>query len=199
MAKTEKFSLSFTVNNFSEVKEPLYSPPIIAHNLKWRILIEPTNIEKDGQPKKKLGYFLRGEGPDGGSEESHWSCQATAELRVIAVKQGASNHSKEISHLFNSKIKDWGFKHFMDWADIEKPGEGLIEDNSVTFLARVTAEEPQRCQRCEERTCKVCLKEEVEILFDPCGHLSTCTKCSSGLNECPICRRKINKKIRAFV
>ena len=208
MGKTEKFSLSFTVNNFSEVKEDLLSQPVIAHDLKWSILIQPDIIEKNGQQKKKLGYFLRCDGPDGGGEDSYWSCQATAELRVMAVKQGTANLSKEISHLFNSKIIDWGFKHYhcMDWADIESTQRGLIEDNSVTFLAHVTAEEPQRCQRCEERTCerceeracKVCMKDEVSILFDPCGHICTCTKCSSGLNECPICRGKIIKKIRAF-
>ena len=201
MGKTDKFSLSFTISNFSHVKNELLSPPVIAHNLKWRILIKPTIIGQDGQKKGvlHLGYYLQCDGSDGGSEASSWSCQATADLRVIAAKQGVDNASRKITHLFNSKNDNWGFKDYMKWADAESTKRGLIEDNSVTFLVRVTADEPQRCERCEERTCKVCLKEEVCILFDPCGHLSICTKCSSDLNECPICRRKINKKIRAFV
>ena len=202
MGKTEKFSLSFTVNNFSEVKEDLLSQPVIAHDLKWRILIRPTNIEQDGQQKKMLGYFLQCDGPDGGSKASSWSCQASADLRVIAVREAWLNVSKKVGgpeNLFSSKNKCWGYIDFMEWADVENPWGGLIENNSVTFLASITADEPLLCERCEERACKVCLKEEVCIVFDPCYHLATCTKCSSSLKECPICRGKINKKTRVFV
>ena len=199
MGNTEKFSLSFTVNNFSEVKERLLSPPVMAHNLKWRIVIKPNNIEENrGQQKKTLGYFLRCDGPDGGSESSSWSCQATIDLRVMAVKQGVDNISKIGPGLFSSNNKGWGYEEYMEWADVENTKRGLIENNSVTFLASVTADEPLLCKRCEERACKVCLKEEVNMVFDPCGHVCTCTKCSSDLNECPICRGKISKKIRAF-
>ena len=198
-SKSKRFSLSFTVNNFSELKEDLLSPPVIMHNLKWRIKIKPISPGMEGLNVKSLGYFLRCEGPDGGSEASSWSCQAIAKLEVIAAKQGVDNYSREISSLFNSKIISFGYKDYIDWADVESTERGLIKDNSVTFLVHIMADEPQRCERCEERTCKVCLKEEVNICFDPCGHLSTCTKCSSALNECPICRGKINKKIQVFV
>ena len=128
MGKTERFSLSFTVNNFSKVKK-VSSPPVIVHNLKWKIYINATNIEKDGQQKKVLGYFLRCEEADGGSKTSSWSCQATAELRVMAVKQGVDNVSLKILHLFNSKPPAWGHKDYMDWADVESTKRGLIEDN----------------------------------------------------------------------
>ena len=196
MGKTESFSVSLTVNNFSEVKEDLLSPPVIVHNLKWRILIKPSNIEQDGQQKKILGYYLSL--TDEGSEASSWACQATVDLRVMAAKQGMDIVSRKFSYLFHSKSKSLGYKEYMKWADVESTERGLIEDNSVTFLVRVTADEPLRCERCEERVCKVCLKEEVNIFFDPCGHICTCTKCSTEFNECPICRGKINKKMRAF-
>ena len=97
------------------------------------------------------------------------------------------------------KENNWGIKKYAKWEDIESIMGGLIEDDSVTFVVRVKADEPQRCMRCEERTCKVCLKEEACMMFDPCGHLSTCKKCSTDLNECPICRKKIEKKNQAFV
>ena len=51
----------------------------------------------------------------------------------------------------------------------------------------------------EERTCKVCLDAAAAVLFDPCGHLSTCSRCSSSLTECPMCRRNIKRKITAFM
>ena len=103
MGKTERFSLTFTVNNFSDVKKALLSPPVIAHNLQWRILIQPTYDEVD--KKKSLGYYLHCDGFDGGSEASYYSCQATASARVIPVKQEADTVSKEISNTF--KKNEW--------------------------------------------------------------------------------------------
>ena len=200
MGKTERFSLTFTVNDFSKVKTDLLSPPVIAQNLKWRIKIKPDyhGHGPDGQQERVLGYYLQCDGVEGGSNKSYWSCQVTASLRVISVKKGVDNVSEEFSHLYNS-MEYWGYPCFMNWEDVKSIERGLIEDDSVTFLVVVMADEPQRCKRCEERTCKVCLKEEVGVLFDPCGHVATCTKCSSDLKECPICRGVINKKIRAFL
>ena len=51
----------------------------------------------------------------------------------------------------------------------------------------------------EERRCKICLDADAAVLFDPCGHLSTCSGCSSSLTECPMCRNRIKRKIRAFM
>ena len=199
MCKTERFSLTFTVNNFSQVTKELLSPPVIVHNLKWRICIEPTYKKVDGQQEKRLGYYLQCDGIDGEGDASSWSCQLTASLRVIAVKQGVDNVSKEFSRLFSSKSQPRGWTCYMKWEDVMSTKRGLIEGDSVTFLVHVAADEPIRCEKCEERVCKICLKNEVRIVFDPCGHLATCTKCSLDLNECPICRRKINKKIRVYV
>ncbi|CAG2104518.1 unnamed protein product [Medioppia subpectinata] len=42
----------------------------------------------------------------------------------------------------------------------------------------------------EELTCKVCMVYELGISFTPCGHM-ICTKCSTQLSDCPICRNKI--------
>ena len=115
------------------------------------------------------------------------------------MKQGVDNESKQFSASISKDYNEWGYKSYMPLEDIKNTQRGLIEDDSVTFLVLVVADEPKRCERCEERACKVCMKDEVSILFDPCGHLATCTQCSLKLNECPICRRKINKKIRAYV
>ncbi|CAM4611282.1 unnamed protein product [Leuciscus chuanchicus] len=40
----------------------------------------------------------------------------------------------------------------------------------------------------EERTCKVCMDKEVNIVFIPCGHLVVCKECVPSLRKCPICR-----------
>ena len=124
MGKTERFSLTFTVNNFSQIKKAVSSPPIIAHNLKWRILIKPIYDGQEDQQNKSLGYYLRCDGPDGGSAASSWSCQATVDLRVIALKKVADSASRKYSHLFTFKGEYWGYKDYLKWADVESTMRG---------------------------------------------------------------------------
>ncbi|XDV44735.1 hypothetical protein PO909_012975 [Leuciscus waleckii] len=38
----------------------------------------------------------------------------------------------------------------------------------------------------EERTCKVCMDKEVNIVFMPCGHLVVCKECAPSLRKCPM-------------
>ena len=51
----------------------------------------------------------------------------------------------------------------------------------------------------EERTCKICMDEEVSVVFQPCGHLSCCAECASGMELCPMCRAPIQEKIRTYL
>ncbi len=44
-------------------------------------------------------------------------------------------------------------------------------------------------------TCSICLKDgAVSKHAFPCGHLCMCQKCSTGIKECPICRRSGSAK-----
>lgn len=47
--------------------------------------------------------------------------------------------------------------------------------------------------------CIVCFEGEVGIRFDPCGHVVVCRTCSQRLNECPVCREKINLKQLSYL
>lgn len=51
----------------------------------------------------------------------------------------------------------------------------------------------------EQKLCKICLDEDVGVLFEPCGHLCCCASCAAPLKQCPICRQQIKKSIRAFI
>lgn len=42
-----------------------------------------------------------------------------------------------------------------------------------------------------EKTCKVCLEEDSNRVFLPCGHLVCCKSCSDQIRDCPICRERI--------
>ncbi|XP_077976844.1 baculoviral IAP repeat-containing protein 7-like [Glandiceps talaboti] len=51
----------------------------------------------------------------------------------------------------------------------------------------------------DQKTCKVCMDREVNMLFQPCGHLVTCEVCSAALRQCPICRKTIRSSIRTYM
>ncbi|XP_019637555.1 PREDICTED: uncharacterized protein LOC109479927 [Branchiostoma belcheri] len=51
----------------------------------------------------------------------------------------------------------------------------------------------------EERMCKICMEEDAVIVFLPCGHLAVCQTCSATLHNCPICRKQIDRTVRAFM
>ncbi|XP_055372378.1 death-associated inhibitor of apoptosis 2 [Condylostylus longicornis] len=51
----------------------------------------------------------------------------------------------------------------------------------------------------DARTCKVCMDDEVGVVFLPCGHLVTCVQCAPGVTVCPLCRSGIKGYVRTFL
>lgn len=48
----------------------------------------------------------------------------------------------------------------------------------------------------EETTeCCVCLSEEKDTIFYPCGHYHCCNDCAKKLKDCPICRTNIEQLV----
>jgi len=52
----------------------------------------------------------------------------------------------------------------------------------------------------DERSCVVCLDNEAEYAFVPCGHLCICSEChnAGGIHRCPLCRGISNNVIKIF-
>lgn len=71
---------------------------------------------------------------------------------------------------------------------------------NIYFLF-ISADDPmttlEKLQR--EKRCKVCMDNDINIVFIPCGHLATCQKCSESLLKCPICCASIVQKIKAYI
>uniref|UniRef100_H2ZML1 RING-type domain-containing protein n=1 Tax=Ciona savignyi TaxID=51511 RepID=H2ZML1_CIOSA len=79
--------------------------------------------------------------------------------------------------------------------------EGLHSLSHQTIV--LSPEEERRVQSelrrlRDEKRCKVCLDRDAEMVFIPCGHLSTCLICTQSLRQCPVCRMKINRSYRTF-
>ncbi|XP_069499467.1 baculoviral IAP repeat-containing protein 7-B-like [Ambystoma mexicanum] len=75
---------------------------------------------------------------------------------------------------------------------------GARPASSKDTVIEETAEEQLRRLQ-DERVCKVCMDNQVSIVFVPCGHLVVCRECAAGLSQCPICRAPIRGTVRTFM
>lgn len=92
-----------------------------------------------------------------------------------------------------------------------------IDVTSVNPNGNLSLEEENR-QLKDARLCKVCLDEEVGVVFLPCGHLgeyastihvhtntnstlfaATCNQCAPSVANCPMCRADIKGFVRTFL
>nr|DBA21255.1 TPA: hypothetical protein GDO54_017927 [Pyxicephalus adspersus] len=46
--------------------------------------------------------------------------------------------------------------------------------------------------------CVVCMEQEAQSIFIPCGHVCCCSNCGDALQACPLCRRDIAQRIRIY-
>ncbi|XP_072739030.1 E3 ubiquitin-protein ligase LRSAM1 isoform X1 [Ciconia boyciana] len=46
--------------------------------------------------------------------------------------------------------------------------------------------------------CVVCMEQETQMIFLPCGHVCCCQTCCERLHICPLCRKDITQRIRIF-
>ena len=47
--------------------------------------------------------------------------------------------------------------------------------------------------------CKVCMEEQVSIVFLPCGHLVTCGQCAPAMRKCPLCRAHVKSTVKTYL
>lgn len=47
--------------------------------------------------------------------------------------------------------------------------------------------------------CKICCKNELGVVFLPCGHIVACVDCAAALKTCAVCRKPLEASVRAFL
>ncbi|CAI9717319.1 baculoviral IAP repeat-containing protein 7-A [Octopus vulgaris] len=50
----------------------------------------------------------------------------------------------------------------------------------------------------EQKLCKICLDEDLNVVFLPCGHLVSCVSCAAALSNCPLCRKIVHGMVKIF-
>lgn len=51
----------------------------------------------------------------------------------------------------------------------------------------------------EKTLCKICYKNELGVVFLPCGHIVACVDCAAALKNCAVCRKPLEATVRAFL
>ncbi|XP_077447906.1 baculoviral IAP repeat-containing protein 2 isoform X1 [Stigmatopora argus] len=114
--------------------------------------------------------------------------QQTARLIELVLSKG--NAAAEV------------FRNWIQKNDVHLLRELMAQSSEATSpsqdLTGLPMEEQLRRLQ-EERTCKVCMDKEVNIVFIPCGHLVVCKECAPSLRKCPICRGLVKGTVRTFL
>lgn len=69
---------------------------------------------------------------------------------------------------------------------------------SLELLNLTSREFEKRLRSRSDDLCKVCYERPLDCVLLPCGHLTTCVKCSGKLDTCPVCRQVIAETKRVF-
>ncbi|XP_038212055.1 ubiquitin carboxyl-terminal hydrolase 7-like [Zerene cesonia] len=130
----------YTVQNLSQLKEQVLSPPCYVRCLPWKILVLVRNTSTpERQQQKALGIFLQ---CNGDCDSPGWSCYGLGELKLLSYKPDGEHLCRKLHHMYHCKEDDWGFAHFISWKDLMDPDNGFVKDDAITIEAHVIAEAP---------------------------------------------------------
>ncbi|CAK1547100.1 unnamed protein product [Leptosia nina] len=130
----------YTVQNISQLKEQVLSPPCYVRCLPWKILVLVRNTSTpERQQQKALGIFLQ---CNGDCNSPGWSCYGLGELKLLSYKPDGEHICRKLHHMYHCKEDDWGFAHFLSWKDLMDEENGFVKDDTITIEAHVIAEAP---------------------------------------------------------
>ncbi|KAJ8970256.1 hypothetical protein NQ317_018118 [Molorchus minor] len=106
-----------------------------------------------------------------------------------------------------------------DWEENDEPWEQHAlwfskcgkdsQASTPSTSSETTKDEPQpealseKCEKSDKETeaaektlCKICYKNELGVVFLPCGHIVACVDCAAALKNCAVCRRPLEATVR---
>lgn len=104
--------------------------------------------------------------------------------------------AKRAIEYIKRRRREWEFRNRVLAAEAQQQQprdyEGMSE-NCVKISDNVTKKDPVL-----PALCVICLEQEYNAVFVPCGHMCCCMPCSSRLSLCPICRGRLKQIVRTF-
>ncbi|XP_067674319.1 E3 ubiquitin-protein ligase XIAP-like isoform X2 [Haliotis asinina] len=110
--------------------------------------------------------------------------------------QSASQTTKATVESSSQSVHDAGEDAIGEKGD-DSCGKAMNDDDSSDEDSQSLIEENRQLK--EQRQCKICMEDEVNVVFLPCGHLVCCATCAPALRKCPICRANIRGTVRTFM
>lgn len=146
------------------------------------------------------------EAPSHESEDT-WSTPLNSPLLRRAVRNVRRNSSTEEMRTDNSSDSSDSDSRDIMVKSLPTLQTPYKSPTTVSSLPDITSLNKERSVSLEEenrklkeaRLCKICMDNEVCIVFLPCGHLVTCVNCAHSLADCPVCRQTIKATVRTFL
>lgn len=73
-----------------------------------------------------------------------------------------------------------------------------LPSNPISHSSTQSTEHKEDNEATIQNECVICMEKETEIVFLPCGHLCCCNSCQKTLIECPICRGKLERRVKVI-
>ncbi|KAI6234284.1 MATH domain-containing protein [Aphelenchoides fujianensis] len=125
-------TLRLRVRNFAAMRESVESAPAIIGGVSWRLMVRPREDRTGGE--KMLGLFLH---CCPNSFNDSWTCETTAEFRLVAQRAGGADVCRRTSHTFTHEKECWGYATFVSWTDLWDEANGHSLDGVFEVEVRL--------------------------------------------------------------
>ena len=105
-----------------------------------------------------------------------------------------------ITELLNVQISQNGTPYSIGTSETNK----YLDKKSVLLYLEFLEEEIFRLKKGQQnvkeaRSCKICMENDINMAFYPCGHLISCAICAKTLKDCPMCRKNIKGILKTYM
>ncbi|XP_055349998.1 BTB/POZ domain-containing protein 6-B-like isoform X2 [Paramacrobiotus metropolitanus] len=131
-------TINYTVPNVKNLPTTaIYSTSICVRFLPWRIRVE--RLTSGASPT--LGFFLQSPAD---SAATSWTCQVTADLRLLPHNPATPPIEHKLSHLFHNHEIGYGFPSFVTMEALLDPAKGYVNptNSSLQLQVRLSADIP---------------------------------------------------------
>lgn len=127
---------------------------------------------------------MEDEGFEFGEDDRRLESQVTQLLLSAVSSVGLNNDESEASSSTGTRVPT--------------TSAAVPEDQFFDSKGENSSKSPDD-RRLKNVECKICMSDEVGVVFLPCGHLLSCVMCAPAMLTCPLCRQQIQGRIRTFL
>ncbi|CAH1164601.1 unnamed protein product [Phaedon cochleariae] len=80
-------------------------------------------------------------------------------------------------------------------AQVPKIEPGCFHDDGVS--CKDSEEKLHRLM--DALTCKICMDNQIDVVFLPCAHVVACTSCAARVDRCPLCRSEFERAQKLYL